>query len=443
MMVWALPAAAAPATYGVGEVALDRIAFPISPLDLDRPSAERSDKPLTWWLTVVLIGFCSLQAAYTLIATLLATRYTARARNSLFAGPGAGRCDAAQTAVRRSLTVLIPAFNEADTIEDCLASISRSTLRPDHVIVVDDGSTDDTGERAARGLRACGFGELLCLDQNQGKAQAVNCGLERIETELTFTLDADSRLEPETLTRACASLEAGSLDAIACHIVICLPWRGLTALQGVEYVASLQLARLMQADLGLITTVPGAGALYRTSLLHEMGGFSARSPAEDTDLTLLIQRHRRRIGCGVDAKVRTTPPLTFSGLVRQRERWIWGNLIATACHAVTAKPLSLRFFSLMLPWVAASNGLTPILSIAVLIISAAVLTSDFWWLGVASAILMIALAGLQSVSAFRIAQLEPPGLMPILGSILLMPLIVSAAYVSGLVRRLTGRVRAW
>jgi len=83
--------------------------------------------------------------------------------------------------------VVIPAYNAADTIEDALQSILRQSIPPAEIIVVDDGSSDET----ANVVKKFGPPVTLISQQNQGCGAATNAGMERVSTPLLAFLDAD------------------------------------------------------------------------------------------------------------------------------------------------------------------------------------------------------------------------------------------------------------
>jgi biofilm PGA synthesis N-glycosyltransferase PgaC len=83
---------------------------------------------------------------------------------------------------------------------------------------------------------------------------------------------------------------------------------------------------MAQGLLGAIMIVPGACAAWRKSAVLRVGGYSSRTLAEDCDLTLSLQRARYRVVQDNEAVAYTEVPQTVAALVRQRFRWLFGNL---------------------------------------------------------------------------------------------------------------------
>jgi 4,4'-diaponeurosporenoate glycosyltransferase len=131
--------------------------------------------------------------------------------------PRLPRCELPATGAA-SISVIIPARNEARTLPTLLASIAEQTLLPLEVIVADDGSSDGTAELAA----AAGARVILPGPKPrgwQGKTWPCFRGAEEARGEILVFLDADTRLEPEGLARLAASLErqGGGLLSVEPH----------------------------------------------------------------------------------------------------------------------------------------------------------------------------------------------------------------------------------
>ena len=98
------------------------------------------------------------------------------------------------------ISVVIPAYNAARFLPRCLASVFAQTLKPDEVIVVDDGSTDDTAALAAA------LGARVISRPNGGLSAARNTGIQNASSEWIALLDADDLWAPEKLERQVACI---------------------------------------------------------------------------------------------------------------------------------------------------------------------------------------------------------------------------------------------
>jgi GT2 family glycosyltransferase len=116
----------------------------------------------------------------------------------------------ASTKIMRTLSVVIPVFNSARSLELCLEALAQSSIHPLECIVVDDCSTDDSASVARR--RGA---ELVQTPLRSGPARARNLGVERASGDLILFLDSDVRLHSDALTRIlCHFDEDSGLDAV-------------------------------------------------------------------------------------------------------------------------------------------------------------------------------------------------------------------------------------
>lgn len=101
---------------------------------------------------------------------------------------------------------LIPAHNEADRIGEVVREVSGFV---DHVVVVDDGSEDRTGEEA----REAGA-EVLTHDENRGYLQALRTGFQNVESDVIVTLDADGEMDPGYIPDLIRPVAEGNVDLV-------------------------------------------------------------------------------------------------------------------------------------------------------------------------------------------------------------------------------------
>ena len=229
------------------------------------------------------------------------------------------------------LTVLIPAYNEERVLEGTVRSALASNYPDLRVLVIDDGSRDSTAAVASGLVAEDPRVNLLRQQPNQGKAAALNAGLAACDTSIVVSLDADTVLLPSTLERLVVPLTTGA-DACSSNIEVGNKSGLLTRWQSVEYVLGLNLTRRAQASMGCITTIPGAAAAFRTEALRAVGGWSGDTRTEDTDLTISLLRAGHRVVYEPRARALTEAPETFSGLLRQRTRWMHGYLASILKH---------------------------------------------------------------------------------------------------------------
>ncbi len=118
------------------------------------------------------------------------------------------------------VSVIIPTFNRSDLIGDAIESCLTQTHRPVEVLVIDDGSTDETQEQIERRLAVewRGTGVRYVRQENAGASSARNHGLRLSAGSYVQFLDSDDLLLPEKFARQVAALEQpGSEQAVCCH----------------------------------------------------------------------------------------------------------------------------------------------------------------------------------------------------------------------------------
>jgi len=116
---------------------------------------------------------------------------------------------------RHLLTVLIPNYNYGNFIGEAIDSVLAQDYPDLELIIVDDGSDDDSVQTARERLAGTDrlhHGEVIALDRNRGKLGAMNAALDHLNGEYLITLDADDRLSADYASRCIAKLQSGRLQ---------------------------------------------------------------------------------------------------------------------------------------------------------------------------------------------------------------------------------------
>jgi cellulose synthase/poly-beta-1,6-N-acetylglucosamine synthase-like glycosyltransferase/peptidoglycan/xylan/chitin deacetylase (PgdA/CDA1 family) len=261
-----------------------------------------------------------------------------------------------------SVSVVVPAYNEAVGIERAVRSLTASDYSELEVIVVDDGSTDATASIVA-GL-VCERVRLVRQD-NAGKAAALNTGIGVSTRDVVVMVDGDTVFEPDTVRRLVQPLADERVGAVSGNTKVGNRGGLLGRWQHIEYVTGFNLDRRMYELLQCTPTVPGAIGAFRRDVLNEVGGVSGDTLAEDTDLTLAIGRTGRRVVYAEDARAWTEAPSTLGGLWRQRYRWSFGTMQAVWKHrgaTLSRDPRQTRIGRRALPYMLFFQILLPILA---------------------------------------------------------------------------------
>ncbi|HEV8677514.1 MAG TPA: glycosyltransferase [Candidatus Paceibacterota bacterium] len=226
-----------------------------------------------------------------------------------------------------SVSMVVPCFNEGKTLAGTISSLLNLDYPAGRmeILVVDDGSTDDTreiGERFARERDNVHY----FYKENGGKYTALNFGIEKSEAQLVGCLDADSFVERDALIEVVKRFnEDTSVAAIVPVMRVHDPKSPLEVMQMAEYTFGIFVKKIFD-NLGAITVLPGPFSIYRRDIFKLVGPFRRAHNTEDMEIAFRIQKAGLKIVNAHTAFVNTTVPKTVGTLVKQRTRWTQGFL---------------------------------------------------------------------------------------------------------------------
>ena len=217
---------------------------------------------------------------------------------------------------------MLPAKDEAVGIGRTLRSILQAGLLPADIYVIDDGSSDGTGNIA------CGFGVNVARNEkNIGKAHSLARLASTFELirryDYVCLMDADTQVSQDYFQSVKKSF--GEPDvAVVCGRAKSTPHNWLTAYRCLAYWISHAIYKDGQSNMGVITVTPGCAAAFRSDAFAQLD-WSNDTIVEDMDCT--IQVHRKKLGRIVYQKhavVSTQDPRTLRDYVKQMYRWHTG-----------------------------------------------------------------------------------------------------------------------
>ncbi|MEV8594963.1 bifunctional polysaccharide deacetylase/glycosyltransferase family 2 protein [Streptomyces sp. NPDC052012] len=264
--------------------------------------------------------------------------------------------------VTRPVSVIVPAYNEKECIANTLTSLARST-HPIEIIVVDDGSTDGTGEIARATARSLGMtGVRVVRQENAGKPAALNNGVRHASHDIVVMMDGDTVFEPDTVRHLVQPFADPEVGAVAGNAKVGNRRTVIGAWQHIEYVMGFNLDRRMYDVLRCMPTIPGAIGAFRREAVLDVGGMSEDTLAEDTDITIAMHRAGWRVVYQEHARAWTEAPRTPRQLWSQRYRWSYGTMQALWKHrkCLTDTGPSGRFGRVGMPLVVLFQVITPV-----------------------------------------------------------------------------------
>jgi len=244
------------------------------------------------------------------------------------------RKDFATADYQPQVAVLIPAFNEAKVIARTIRSVLMSNYKNLRIIVIDDGSTDDTYKIATEVYaKEIAEGRVTVLTKaNGGKAEALNFALEQTTEDIYVGIDADGVIAHDAITRLVPHFANAHIGAVAGNAKVGNRVNLWTRWQALEYITSQNFERRALDLFDVVMVVPGAIGAWRTAAVKAGGGYHPDTVAEDADLTMNLLEQGYAVIYEDQALAFTEAPMNANELARQRFRWSFGILQAVFKH---------------------------------------------------------------------------------------------------------------
>jgi len=270
-----------------------------------------------------------------------------------------------QSNLYKTISILVPAYNESENIVESVESLLRLEYPEYNIIVVNDGSSDDTVEalishfqlektdlyyqktishQQIRGIyKSPNISSLIVIDkENGGKSDALNAGINVSNDDLVCAIDADSILEQDVLKKLIQTfitqkntVAAGGIVRVinGCKIknreieAIHVPDTFIGRLQSVEYIRAFLFGRVGWDYLNSLVIISGAFGIFDRKALLEVGGYLTDTVGEDIELIIRIHSHFLKKNEEYHVRFLPEPicwtevPTDFKSLKNQRNRW--------------------------------------------------------------------------------------------------------------------------
>lgn len=371
---------------------------------------------VTWLLHAfevpVLVYFLVINTSYLLLILMAAGGFVAHLRRL----EHAGREETVSSQLAPGVSLLVPAYNEAAGIVPSVQAMLALRYPRHEIVVIDDGSTDDTFERLREAFDLVRVDRELPRDvpvkarvidvwvprdgrtrlvavrkENSGKTDALNVGINAASEPLVAMVDADSLLDPDALLTVAKPFADDPIRTVAtggvvraangCTVVagriveIRTPRQWLPRVQIVEYLRAFLLGRTGWSRMGALILISGAFGLFRRDVLVEVQGLDTDSIGEDFELVMRIHRHMRRARRDYRVEFVSEPvswtevPANLKVLRSQRRRWhrgLWEVL--WKYRGMVLNPRYGRIGMIALPWYWVFELMAPALELAGIIL---------------------------------------------------------------------------
>lgn len=301
------------------------------------------------------------------------------------------------------ISIIVPVYNEGIVLQNSIESLLDINYPNYEIIIVNDGSTDDTAsiaeELVGHQKGRNGLVKISLINKpNGGKAKALNAGIQYSEAQFVLCMDGDSQLTPNSLRMAVRHFIDPAVGAVAGNVKVQNRKHLLTDLQALEYLEGLNMPRSSQGFLQMVNIIPGPIGLFRKTALRDAGFYSSDTFAEDADITLKILAQNWKIVYEPNAIAYTEAPVSIYQLLKQRYRWTRGILQAIRKHKRHLINPTVNFNNSIILWQMFYEALIwPAMNIFVnlyfIIVALFYGLSSFiflWWVGIAVLDLMAA-----------------------------------------------------
>jgi cellulose synthase/poly-beta-1,6-N-acetylglucosamine synthase-like glycosyltransferase len=246
-----------------------------------------------------------------------------------------------------TISILIPCHNEEKTIAKCVNSCLAQLRPANQIIVIDDGSTDNS----VKILEEYGGKILLIkLEKNTGnKSYVQQFGLTYVSGDVLVSTDADTVLSNDFLERMEIDFSDEKVVAVAGYVKS-VKYNWLTAIRELDYLIGQEIHKTAQSNINFLLVIPGCSGAFRTDVFREHVTFDHDTLTEDLDFTYKINEQNYRIVYDKKAIVFTQDPSDLKSYVNQMRRWYgggWQNLLkhlSIVNRPASAMELSLLYF---------------------------------------------------------------------------------------------------
>jgi cellulose synthase/poly-beta-1,6-N-acetylglucosamine synthase-like glycosyltransferase len=243
------------------------------------------------------------------------------------------------TSFEPTVSILIPAHNEEKVIGQLIQCIVELTYPQNklQVIVIDDASSDKTGEIAESYSKKYSYINTLHREPKsggRGKASALNFGLKYAIGEIVLCFDSDYLPQGNFVEKLVKEFVNPTVGAVQGRpVVMNEPKNMVTRLVALERIGGYRVDQEARNVLGLVPQFGGTAGGFRRSLIESLGGFDETMLTEDTDLTFQIYLEGFNVSYAGDAECYEEAVDSWKSYWRQRHRWARGHMEVCFKHA--------------------------------------------------------------------------------------------------------------
>lgn len=220
------------------------------------------------------------------------------------------------------VSILVPGKNEGKHIFKLATSLQEQSYKNFELIIVDDGSDDNT-EEICNSLKRNGLIDIFIRNEVRGgKASGANTALRLAKGKFVVHLDADCSYDRDAIEQIIIPFyEDSRIGAVGGNVMVRNYKESLaTTLQSFEYSDAISIGRMVSSYLGIYKIISGAFGAFRMDILEKVHGWDI-GPGLDGDITVKFRKLGYKIAFEDRAVCQTSVPNTFRKLAKQRIRW--------------------------------------------------------------------------------------------------------------------------
>jgi biofilm PGA synthesis N-glycosyltransferase PgaC len=264
------------------------------------------------------------------------------------------------------VSVIVPGYNESKVVGNCVESILASEYPNFEIILVDDGSTDDT--LSVMHSFAIDPRVQVIGKPNGGKASALNAGIAAARGEILFFVDADGLFTPSAIREMLNGFTSEKIGAVCGNDAPVNLDRIQTRLACIQTHVGTGFVRRALALVNCLPIVSGNIGAFRRNVIEKTGPFLEGFIGEDLELTWRVHKAGFRVNFAPRAVVLAEVPSTVKDLWKQRVRWARGLLQTISIHKKMMFNPRYGLFGIYLPIIVTSMIIIPLLQLLIVIL---------------------------------------------------------------------------
>jgi cellulose synthase/poly-beta-1,6-N-acetylglucosamine synthase-like glycosyltransferase len=226
------------------------------------------------------------------------------------------------------ISILIPCHNEEVMVSKCIDSCLNQTRKPDQIIVINDGSTDNTQQILSSYKNKIQIINISNATGNKSKAQEI--GLKYVTGDIVIATDGDTVLDTNFVQLIEDDFNNNPEYSVVAGYVESSHFNLITALREIDYTIGQDLHKIAQSYVNFLLVIPGCAGAFKTELFRDGSiNFDHDTLTEDLDFTYKLNTLGLKIHFNRKAKVYTQDPPNLFSYINQMRRWYggaWQNL---------------------------------------------------------------------------------------------------------------------